>query len=221
MMAEVTDFAAMRDQYLQRQLLGDRRAALQFVDEALSSGASVDQVRYQIVQGAQREIGRLWLEDQITIAQEHMATAISQLVLAHLFQRSSFRPRVQRKILIACVPGEHHEFPGRMLADALDVAGYDVRFLGADVPVDSLLTALEAESPQVLALSVTMLFHLSALRAAVAAVREHWHRPLKIAVGGSLFAASPELARDIGADLMAADAEQFIALLNAELGVAA
>ena len=117
--AEMLNLADMRDQYLQQQLRGDRRAALQFIETALSGGASVNEVRCLVIQAAQREIGRLWLEDRITIAQEHMATAISQLALAHLFQRDEFRDRVNKKILIACVPGEHHEFPARLLADAL------------------------------------------------------------------------------------------------------
>src|SRR6201992_2596481 len=163
---EMLNLTDMRDQYLQQQLRGDRRAALQFIEAALRDGASVDEVRCRIVQDAQREIGRLWQEDRITIAQEHMATAISQLALAHLFQRSEFKGRVNKKVLVACVPGEHHEFPARLLADALEVGGYDVRFLGADVPLDSLVHSIEVETPDVVALSMTMLFHLSALREA-------------------------------------------------------
>src|ERR1700743_2098453 len=160
MTERVVDFGTLRDRYLQHQLRGDRRAAVRFIDDLLKDGTSVDDVKHRIVQSAQEQIGRLWQEDRITIAQEHMATAISQLVLAHLFNLSVFRERLHRKILVACVPGEHHEFPGRLLADALDVAGYDVRFLGADVPQDALMSALKDESPDVVALSVTMLFHV-------------------------------------------------------------
>jgi methanogenic corrinoid protein MtbC1 len=215
------NLADMRDQYLQQQLRGDRRAALQFIETALREGASVNEVRCRIVQAAQREIGRLWLEDQITIAQEHMATAISQLALAHLFQRDEFRERVNRKVLVACVPGEHHEFPARLLADALEVAGYDVRFLGADVPLDSLQHSIETERPDVVALSMTMLFHLPALRETVSAVRAMKKQGMFIAIGGSLFESSPTLSADIGADLVATDADDFIAQLANKLGTVA
>jgi methanogenic corrinoid protein MtbC1 len=218
---EMLNLAAMRDQYLQQQLLGDRRAALQFIEAALRDGASVDEVRCRIVQDAQREIGRLWQEDRITIAQEHMATAISQLALAHLFQRSEFRRRVNKKVVIACVPGEHHEFPARLLADALEVQGYDVRFLGADVPLDSLMHSIETETPHVVALSVTMLFHLPALRAAVAAVRALKNPELLVAIGGSPFESSPSLAADMGADVVATDAAGFISQLTQKLGTSA
>jgi len=214
------NLADMRDQYLKQQLLGDRRAALQFIEAALHEGASVDQVRCRIIQDAQREIGRLWQEDRITIAQEHMATAISQLALAHLFQRSEFRGRVNKKVIIACIPGEHHEFPARLLADALDVAGFDVRFLGADVPLDSLTRAIESERPDVVALSMTMLFHLPSLREAVTAVRAIKQPGLLIAIGGSLFESSPSLAAGVAADLVATDAEDFISQLTSRFGTA-
>jgi MerR family transcriptional regulator, light-induced transcriptional regulator len=219
--AEIVDLADMRDQYLQQQLRGDRRAALHFIEAALEGGATVDEVRCRIVQAAQREIGLMWQEDRITIAQEHMATAISQLALAHLFQRSEFRGRINKKIMVACVPGEHHEFPARLLADSLEVEGYDVRFLGADVPLDSLIHSIEAESPDVIALSMTMLFHLPALREAVAAVRALNKPGLLVAIGGSLFESSPSLAADVTADLIATNAESFISQLAQKLGTPA
>lgn len=219
--SKMLNLSDLRDRYLQQQLRGDRRAALQFIETALSEGASVNDVRCRIVQAAQREIGRLWLEDQITIAQEHMATAISQLALAHLFHRDEFRQRVDRKVLVACVPGEQHEFPARLLADALEVAGYDVRFLGADVPLDSLQHSIEVERPDVVALSTTMLFHLPGLRETVSAVRAMKKQGMLIAIGGSLFESSPALSADIGADLVATDADGFILQLSAKLGTVA
>lgn len=219
--AEQVNLTAMRDQYLQQQLRGDRRAALDFIEATLRAGISPGEVRCRIVQDAQREIGRLWQEDQITIAQEHMATAISQLALAHLFQRSEFRGRIDRKVLIACVPGEHHEFPARLLADALEVEGYDVRFLGADVPRDALIRSIETEDPDVVALSMTMLFHLPALRETVGVVRGLNRPGLLVAIGGSLFESSPELAADMQADLVATDAAGFMAQLASKLGIAA
>src|SRR3569833_4258780 len=219
--AAMVDLTDMRDQYLQQQLRGDRRAALQFIETALSEGASVNEVRCRIVQAAQREIGRLWQEDRITIAQEHMATAISQLALAHLFQRSEFRGRVNKKVLVACVPGEHHEYPARLLADALEVEGYDVRFLGADVPLVSLIHSIETEAPDVVALSMTMLLHLSALRESVSAVRALKKPGLLVAIGGSVFETSSSLAAGIEADLVATNAADFISRLVQKLGTPA
>ena len=205
--------------YLTTQLGGDRRAALRLIDDGLAGGATVEDIRAQVIQAAQREIGRLWQEDRISVAQEHMATAISQLALAHLFQHVPLRPRVERKILIACVSGEQHEFPARLLADSLDAAGYDVRFLGADVPLDALLDAIEAERPDIVALSATMMFNLPSLREAVRAVRARSAVP--IAVGGHALADSTAADGGTGADLVARDGTTFVHGLDVFLGASA
>lgn len=210
---------ALCERYLQKQLGGDRRAALDFIDEALRQGLAPDDVRRHVVQAAQREIGRLWQEDRITVAQEHMATAISQLALARLYERAMFRERLGRKILVACVPGELHEFPARLLADALDEAGYDVRFLGADVPLEALLAAVDGEMPDLLALSVTMSFNLGALRRTVAVVRAHASMSLPLAVGGNAVATAPSLARELGAEIFAHEAAELIVQLDRWFGV--
>lgn len=155
------DLATLRARYLAAQLAGDRREALRLlIEEGLKCGASVEDVQLRVIQEAQREIGVLWQENRISIAEEHMATAISSLALAHVFQHASSRPANGRKVVVACVDGELHDFPARLVADALDLEGFDVRFLGASVPVEALLAVLAKEQPDLLALSVTMSFNV-------------------------------------------------------------
>jgi len=59
------------------------------------------------------------------------------------------------------------------VADALDLAGYETRLPGADVSIASLINVLEQESPNLLALSLTM-----------PGVRDHSGGRLPIVVGG-------------------------------------
>jgi methanogenic corrinoid protein MtbC1 len=216
MSGQHTSLDALRDQYLHTQLAGDRRAALRFIDGALRAGHSVSAVRQRVIQAAQREIGRLWQEDQISIAQEHLATAISQLALAHLFQHADFRARIGRKIMVACVPGEQHDLPARLLADALDVEGYDVRFLGADVPLPDLLDSIAIENPDLLALSVTMVFNLPSLRETLRRVRLH-HPQLRVAVGGHAATAGAAPGA-FGADILAGTSDELLESIGRWLG---
>jgi MerR family transcriptional regulator, light-induced transcriptional regulator len=221
MASSTVNLQELRDRYVRMQLAGDRRAALQFVEEALSAGIPAAVISTRIVAAAQREIGRLWQENRISIAQEHMATAISQVVLAQVFGHAEFRARVGRKILVACVPGEHHDFPARLLADALDLAGYDVRFLGADVPLEALARMVGTEQPDLLALSVTMLFNLQSLRETLRAVRKSGGDAVPIAVGGHAVSESGACARELGVELVATDAETFVPEVDRLLGVVA
>jgi MerR family transcriptional regulator, light-induced transcriptional regulator len=223
MAASTVNLTELRERYVRMQLAGDRRAALKFVDDTLGAGVSAAHLTTHVVAAAQREIGRLWLENRISIAQEHMATAISQLVLAEVFRHSEFRARVDKKVLIACVTGEYHDFPARLLADALDLAGYDVRFLGANVPLDSLTRMLDTEQPDLLALSVTMPFNLQSLRDTVRTVRrDERRRTLPIAVGGHAIQEAGGLKDELGVEVVVVpDGGDVVSQLDEFLGVSA
>jgi len=199
-----------RDGYVNLQLRGDRREALHFVDALIREGHSVSDIQQHVIAAAQREIGRLWEESRIGIAQEHMATAISQLALAQLYRYAQPQAPIGRKVLVACVEGELHEFPARLVADALDLAGYDTRFLGADVPTGSLLQVIEEEKPDLLALSITMPFHASALRRQMTRVREYTRGELPIAVGGLAYAQLEALTGDLEPEIAVDSVQDFL-----------
>ena len=211
----------LRQRYLEAQLAGDRRAALQVVmHEGFERGFSVRELQTGVVQAAQREIGHLWQQNRISIAQEHMATAISQVVMSRLFEAAASEARIGRKVVVACVEGELHEFPARLVADALDLGGFDTRYLGANVPTDDLLKMLGTETPDLLALSVTMSFNAPALHAAVARVREAFPR-LPILAGGHALAWEPGLAAAAGVESCAGEPEAVLAAAKRLLGFAA
>lgn len=181
-----TDLKDLRARYLAAQLAGNRREALRLViDEGVTRGASVLEVQLGVIQEAQREIGRLWQENVISIAQEHMATAISNIALAHLYDHATRAESNGKKVVVACVDGELHDFPARLIADALDLAGFEVRFLGASVPTSSLISMIGAEKPDLLALSTTMSFNVPALKTALARVRESFPALPIVAGGGA------------------------------------
>lgn len=216
------DLRALRERYLAAQLRGDRRAACAVVfDEALAGGASVNDVYEKIVQEAQREIGRLWQENEVTVAQEHMATAISNLVLTQLFEKAPHLPRNGKRILLACVEGEQHELPARLVCDTLDLAGFDVRYLGANVPADALVQMIERHTPDLVALSITMSFHAGALRTAVMRIRERFGNGLPIAAGGHALDWGGGLATDLGIDITAKSASELVLAVKQRLGVQA
>ncbi len=202
-----------RARYLAGLLVGRRRDALAILDEALVTGIAVQDLLLGVVQEAQREIGALWENNRISVAQEHMATAISQLALAHLYLRALPAPSLHKKVLLACVEGELHDFPARLAADVLELAGFDVCFLGANVPTDHLLTMIEAEQPDLLCLSVTIVHHLDALRTAVAGVRAaataRGHT-LPIVVGGNAVRWTPGVVAEVGADGTGDDAVDLV-----------
>lgn len=186
----------LKEKYLRAQLAGDRREAVRVVvEEGLGGGASVSDLQSQVIGAAQDEIGRLWQLNVVSIAQEHMATAISHLTLAALFERARVAKPTGKKIVIACVEGELHDLPARLASDLLEIEGFDVRFLGANVPHDHLTSMVRDEKPDLIGLSVTMSFNLQALRDAVSMLRAVTGAP--IFVGGHALTWSPGLEHEL------------------------
>ncbi|MCU0758854.1 MAG: cobalamin-dependent protein [Steroidobacteraceae bacterium] len=206
--------------YLQVLLRGDRRQALEVVDAALAAGLAIDEVQEDIVRESQRRIGALWEQGVIGIAEEHMATAISRQALAHLHECALPALLKDERVLVACVEGEVHDLPARMVADLLDLAGYDVRFLGADLPTDSLPAMLARFRPQVLALSVTLPQNLR--RVAPAVRRALASAPgLQVAVGGRAVNLHGRLPRiDAASPILAPDARALVHALDQRFGYA-
>lgn len=81
--------ALTRKMFVQAGLRGDRRAALAMTTEALRGGATIEDLYSDVFQDGLYEVGRQWESNLITVAQEHMATAVTQFVMARSSNTSS------------------------------------------------------------------------------------------------------------------------------------
>jgi methanogenic corrinoid protein MtbC1 len=197
---------ALYRRYLAAQLERDRAAALRVVlDDGLGAGVAVPDLYLGVIQRAQHEIGRLWQANRVSVAEEHIATGISQLAVSLLYPSLPRAPANGRHALVACVGGEWHDLGARMVADFYEMAGFSVRYLGANVPVDGLVAMVREDPPDLLALSVTMTFNADALRLAVEGVRDAVGDTLRLAVGGHACSWAPGLGRSVGADVCEPD----------------
>jgi methanogenic corrinoid protein MtbC1 len=197
-----------RAAYLAAVLGGDRRAAFAAVEEALGAGVPLRAVYLDVFQPALREVGRRWEENEITVADEHLATAITEAAMARLYERLfATAAGGGRLLLAACADAERHAVGLRMLCDVLEMEGWDTVFLGSSVPIPDLVAMVRKRKPDVVALSASLSPHLPRVRAAVEALRAALGdaAPL-IAVGGRAFHDDPGLGSRIGADLTATDA---------------
>ena len=73
------------ESYLDAIRAGDRRRAFQLIDDGRGSGLVLGTLYMDVFQPALREIGRLWQENQISVADEHLATAITQAAMARAY----------------------------------------------------------------------------------------------------------------------------------------
>jgi methanogenic corrinoid protein MtbC1 len=193
--------------YIHEVLSGNRRAAEDLMNGAMQSGYTLSQAAVRLVQPAMYEIGGLWQENRITVAQEHLATAISQDAMAHGYLQADFAPPVGRKAMFAAVAGNHHSLGLRMLSDAFETIGWDALYLGADVPTRDLIKQVETSQLDLLCLSLSLPVHLKAARETVENLKaELGNRCPTIWVGGQATMMGDRVWHTVRADGWAADA---------------
>lgn len=199
-----------RTLYLDAALRGSRREAFGVVETARAAGVGVREMYLEVFQPVLRELGRLWQENRITVAEEHLATAVTQAAMGRLADAVFAGAAQPGPLLVAaCAEGERHELGLRMVCDVLEMEGWDTVFLGAAVPVEDLVTLVRERRPRVVALSAALPAHVPRVRRAVEAIRAAAaEAPPLIAVGGRAFADDPALAAHLGADLTAEDAAE-------------
>ena len=134
----------------------------------LREGLAIEALYARVIAPAMWRIGCLWKEGAITVADEHLATALTHRVMASAYG-SSFRFAATRpgRILLAVVEGQRHALGLRMAADVLELGGYEVSYLGEDVPFEALVGAIESRAPDLVGLSGTLTPDTSSLSAAV------------------------------------------------------
>ena len=210
--------AADRRLYMEAALSGHRATALSLALECVDRGLSVLDLYHDLLQPVQYEIGRRWEANEISVAQEHMATAITQHVIAQLHSRLSVPAERRGRAVVTGVEGEVHQIGGSMVADVLESAGWDVRFLGSELPHRDILRAIEAHEPQVLGISATMLYNLPKVAALTADTRSLFGSEPRVVVGGGAFRTARDAWRDLGADGFGRDLRDAIRVIDSLSG---
>lgn len=211
--------ASLAREYLDALLVARTEEASRLILDAAASGTSVKDLYLQVLQPVQHEIGRLWQVNQVTVAQEHYCSAVTQLVMGRLFSYLPAGSRNGKSVVVTCVGGELHEIGARMVADMLESSGWDSYFLGASTPTGSVLSAVADRQAHLLAVSVTIHFNVDTARRLIEEIRTSPDASgLKIMVGGRSFLVAPDLWRSIGADASAADAGSAVAAAAALVG---
>lgn len=204
--------ADLAQAYLHALLEGERHVASQAILDAVQAGVPVKAVYLHVFQPAQREIGRLWQMNLISVAQEHYSTAATQLIMSQLYPQVFASAKGAGTLVATCVAGDLHEVGVRMVADFFELDGFHTYYLGANAPAQAVVDTVVARGAKLLGISATMLSGLRGVEELIRRVRDHPAcREVKILVGGYPFLTAPGLWRTVGADGWATDAQQAIA----------
>ncbi len=190
-------------------IMGDGHRVDTIVQQQFQQGLDSIDIGIQLIQPAMYEIGLRWETNRITVAQEHLATALAQTLLARNLTQTEYAPRTEHRALFACIPGNHHILGLRMVSDAFEIGGWDVQYLGADIPFNALLSQTDQWKPDLLGLSISTLNQLPVLKFCLGKLRSELGNACPaLMVGGLAMNQAPELKSGLGADIWAANARQ-------------
>lgn len=204
--------------YLEAALAGQRKAALNIALEMLHEERPVPEVYTVLLQSAQYEVGLRWERNEISVAQEHMATAVTQYVLAELYARLEAPDSPRGDVVVTGVEGELHQVGAHMVADTLEADGWSVRFLGTQMPHRDILSAIAQHRPRIVGISVTMLFNLPQARALIEQIRREAPDGTRLLVGGGAFRSKWDVWRAVGADGYGQDLHEAVAVARSLVG---
>ncbi len=179
------------DRYLDHLIAGRKEACAAQVSLLIEEGVPLRALYEQLFRDSLYEVGRRWEAGQLSVAVEHQATAITEELLADLFPATTARKALGRTAVVSATAGEFHQVGARIVADSLELLGWDVRFVGAGASVDELLEIVARERPALLALSVSLDGNLATVDATAQRVHAR-HPDVRIVIGGRAVHAGPD-----------------------------
>ena len=153
-------------------LVGDRLGCSKMVKQYVQESFSIKEVYEKLIKSALYEIGILWEQNKISVADEHLATSISEAILNELYTDVVSEYRENKQVVLACVDGETHQVGLKMVADVFEMNGWDAKYLGSSVPASELIKIIDKFQPEIVGISFSIYFHFDTLKKMVYSIRQ-------------------------------------------------
>jgi methanogenic corrinoid protein MtbC1 len=172
------------DEYLYLLLDGKRTGCTRIIQDQLDQAVQIKMLYTDLFQRSLYRVGELWESNRISVAKEHLATAITEGLMGLTYPALFGAERYEqgKKIVISCAANEFHQIGGKMVADICELNGWDTHFLGANTPVDHMLEYIQDTKPELVGLSLSVYFNMASLQTGLEAIRSDF-RNLSIIVG--------------------------------------
>jgi 5-methyltetrahydrofolate--homocysteine methyltransferase len=195
-------------------LTGDAKKARAATQAALDAGAAPMELIASSMVPAMDEVGKLFESEEyfvpeLLLAGRAMKSAMELLRPLMTAAGQKFATRV----VIGTVKGDLHDIGKNIVASMLEGGGFEVIDLGADVPPEKFVAAVEERDPQVVCMSALLTVTMPAMRTTIDALKNAGLRDrIKILIGGA--PVTTEYAREIGADGYSENASGAVSLVK-------
>jgi MerR family transcriptional regulator, light-induced transcriptional regulator len=180
--------ASLRERWLEACKSFNETIAEEVIAQALSYYPA-ESVVIDVLQHGLRELGESWYQGDISVQQEHFASALAMRRIDALIAATP-QPTRPQLILAACPPEEWHTFSLLVLSLLVRRRGFHVVYLGANVPNDRLYETIRGIRPDLVLLATQHLTGAAALRGTATVLAE---KGVQVAYGGRVFNTTPAL----------------------------
>ncbi len=185
-------------------LAGDESQTRKTLIQAREWGADFALLSRDVIGPALAHVGEMWMRGDLSIAEEHLATALISRSIALMAAPLPSPPPGAPRILFSCLAGEFHELGVRIASEVAREAGWDAENLGGNVPREPLLRFVMQRRPQAVGLSLSLSGHIPEAAKTIDGLRQYCP-DIKIIAGGRVFQEDPSLVPLLGADAVPAD----------------
>jgi methanogenic corrinoid protein MtbC1 len=172
--------------YLTALLAGRRSKCHSIVQKLLDEEIDLKKLYIDLFQRSIYEVGKLWENNRITVANEHLSTSITESLLNLAYPSIFAEERIGKKVVISCAANEFHQIGGKMVADIFELNGWDGYFLGANSPFEDMARFVHEVRPDVVGFSLSILSNLDHLKRGIEALRLDFPN-MDLLIGGQAF----------------------------------
>ncbi len=186
----------------------DKENSVKYIMGLVSQGKlDIVTLYNEILRPALYDVANHQKKQTITVAQEHMRTAIVRTIIECCYpyvikeRDHKYESLREEKVLIFCPAEEYHEVGPRMVEDFFTLNGYHAFFMGGNTPRDDLLLLLEEWKPKYLAMSVSNYYNLLAAERTIKDIQNSLSYSPTIILGGYALQGETDAKNKINADL--------------------
>lgn len=167
-------------------LSGNHLKCSELVQGYLDNKITINELYENIIKKALYDIGEQWEFNKISVASEHLASAIVEAILNGQDHKTVSKNKVNKSIIVTCVENEFHQIGIKMVGNVFEMNGWNVNFLGANTPTQDLISFTKTTNPDLIAISLSLYFNLPVLENMLQLLNKELPN-LKILIGGQAF----------------------------------
>jgi methanogenic corrinoid protein MtbC1 len=196
---------------------GNSSLATNAIFSAIDGGMTPQDVYCRVLMPAQKEIGQLWHQGDVSVGEERLVSETTRRVMAQIAARFTPREATGTTMLAASVAGNAHDIGLRAVTDLFALAGWRCLYLGANVPAQDVARLVASHDARLVVLAATLETQLNAMAETIAEIKRAAPQ-CKVLAGGLDFGDAGAVLRKIDADAHCARIEEAVAIGEALVG---